>query len=158
MRRAIDLEHWAAFRASFERLALILREVAAGRRGSAPASIVILSGDVHYGYLAQAEFPGHPVDSRVYQAVCSPFRHPLEAALERANRMAFRRTVARIGRLLVSATRQRTSGLTWRIKFGPYFANQVAMLELRGRAACLRFEGTPDTEARLDRVAEERLS
>jgi hypothetical protein len=40
LRRAIDLEHWAAFRSSFDRLAGALREIASGQRGSAPASIV----------------------------------------------------------------------------------------------------------------------
>lgn len=44
LRRAIDLEHWASFRASFDRLARTLREVAAGERGGAPASIILLSG------------------------------------------------------------------------------------------------------------------
>ena len=97
LRRAVDLEHWAAFRHSFERLALTLREVAAGERGAPPSSIILLSGDVHYAYLAEAGFPGQTVHSRIYQAVCSPFRHRLEPPLKLANRLAFGRPMGRSG-------------------------------------------------------------
>ena len=42
----------------FSRLAVLLEDVAAGRRGPAPATIVLLSGDVHHAYVAEAWFPG----------------------------------------------------------------------------------------------------
>src|SRR4051794_18804837 len=51
IRRTADLEHWAAFQESFARLAELVRSVAAGERGEAPASVVLLSGDVHHAYL-----------------------------------------------------------------------------------------------------------
>jgi hypothetical protein len=56
MRRAVDLEHWAAFQDSFHRLVGLLEDVAAGRRGEPPASIVLLGGDVHHAYLAEVAF------------------------------------------------------------------------------------------------------
>ncbi len=158
VRRAIDLEHWASFRSSFDRLAAALREVAAGERGSAPASIVILSGDVHYAYLAEAEFPGERVESKVYQAVCSPLRHCLDRPLELANRFAFRRTAERIGALLARSVRLPRPPLAWQMKGGPYFANEVATLELRDREAHLRLDRTPRRELRLDCVAYEPLT
>lgn len=78
LRQAFDLEHWAAFQNSFHRLLALTREIGAGRRGSAPASILFLGGDVHQGYLHEAAFrPAAGVRSVVYQAVCSPFRNPL---------------------------------------------------------------------------------
>jgi phosphodiesterase/alkaline phosphatase D-like protein len=158
IRRAIDLEHWAAFRSSFDRLAHTLRDVATGQRGSAPASIVVLSGDVHYAYLAQASFPGGPGQCKIYQAVCSPFRHPLEAPLTLANRIAFGRVVNQLCALLARSARLPPPPLSWKIKRGPYFANEVATLELRGRRARLRLERTPQRQARLDCVAEEILT
>jgi hypothetical protein len=158
LRRAIDLEHWAAFRSSFARLARILREVAAGERGSAPASIVVLSGDVHYAYLAEAEFPGEAVESKLYQAVCSPLRHCLAPPLELANRFAFRRTAERVGALLARSARLPRPPLAWQMKCGPYFENEVATLELRDREAHLRLERTPERQLRLDCVAYERLT
>jgi hypothetical protein len=158
LRRAIDLEHWASFRASFDRLARTLRDVAAGERGSAPASIILLSGDVHYAYLAEAGFPGEQVHSRVYQAVCSPFRHCLDPPLERATRFAFSRAAERIGRVLARSVRLPNPRLSWRMKNGPYFENEVATLELRSGQAQLRLERSDQRQLRLDCVVEERLA
>ena len=69
----MDLEHWAAFHDSFEELAALLRSVGSGERSNRkpPASVVVLSGDVHHGYLAEVDF-GDGVESPVYQAVGSP--------------------------------------------------------------------------------------
>jgi hypothetical protein len=53
LRRAVDFDHGAAFGISFRRLTRLLREVAAGEKGAAPATIVVLSGDVHHAYLAE---------------------------------------------------------------------------------------------------------
>ena len=45
----------------------------------APASIVTLSGDVHHAYLFEVAFPrGSGARSAVWQAVCSPYRNPLD--------------------------------------------------------------------------------
>ena len=55
-RQALDLEHWAAFQTSFAKLTELLRSVAAGERGKPPASIVVLSGDVHHAYLFEIAF------------------------------------------------------------------------------------------------------
>ena len=41
IRQGADLEHWPAFRDSFEAMCALLREVGAGGRGHAPASIVV---------------------------------------------------------------------------------------------------------------------
>ncbi len=58
LRRAVDFDHWASFGLSFERLRDLLAEVATGQRGTAPASIVVLSGDVHHAYLCEVAFRG----------------------------------------------------------------------------------------------------
>ena len=158
LRRAIDLEHWAAFRSSFDRLARTLRVVAAGERGASPASIIILSGDVHYAYLAEAGFPGQPVQSRIYQAVCSPFRHQLDPPLAHANRVAFGRVATSMGRLLGRTARLAKPPIAWRMDQGPYFNNVVATLELSGRRAGLRLEQTRADELRLDCVVDARLT
>jgi hypothetical protein len=158
LRRAIDLEHWAAFRSSFDRLAGALREVASGQRGSAPASIVLLSGDVHYAYLAQARYADPRVQSKIYQAVCSPFRHPLDPPLELANRVAFGSVAEWLGKLLARSARLPQPPLSWQIMRGPYFANEVATLELLGREAQLQLERTPERDLRLDCVVEASLT
>jgi hypothetical protein len=158
LRRAIDLEHWASFHASFERLARTLREVAAGERGPAPASIIFLSGDVHYAYLAEGGFPDQPLETKLYQAVCSPFRHSLAPPLELANKVAFTRATERVGALLARSAKLARPSISWTMKHGPFFENEVATLELQGRAAHLRLERTPPCEARLECVEETRLT
>jgi hypothetical protein len=144
IRRAGDLEHWAAFAESFRLVTKRIEEVAAGRHGEPPASIVVLSGDVHHAYLAEVAFRRDAnVRSAVYQAVCSPFRNPLD------NR---ERTVVRFGTSsagrAVTRALARTAGvhdpenIRWRITDGPWFDNQVATLELHHRRARLRVERT----------------
>jgi hypothetical protein len=77
LRQGADLEHWAAFRSSWDRLMRLVAEVGAGRCGPAPSTITFLGGDVHFSYVAQAHFPASlGVTSAVHQAVCSPVRNP----------------------------------------------------------------------------------
>lgn len=157
LRRAVDLEHWAAFRSSYERMARALRAVALGERGRPPASIVLLSGDVHYAYLAEAHFPG-PAQTPLYQAVCSPFRHGLDPAMQFASRLSFSPLMAGPSSLLARLARVPKPPLSWEIKHGPFFENEVATLDLRGREALIRLERTPLRQMRLECADETRLT
>jgi hypothetical protein len=120
----------------------LLREVGAGRRGEAPASIVVLSGDVHHAYLAQIGFPrGSGVTSHVWQATCSPFRNPLSKGERRAVRFGFSRAGLLLGRALAWAAGVPRPPVRWRFQDGdPRFDNQVGLLELDGRRALARLE------------------
>jgi hypothetical protein len=146
IRRGLDLEHWAAFGESFERLTTRLREVAAGEHGEPPASIVVLSGDVHHAYLAEVAFHRDAgVRSAVYQATCSPFRNPLDRKEKRMVRFGSSRAAHVIGRALARSAGVEDPDLRWRFVKRPWFDNQVATLELRDREAHLRIERTlPD--------------
>jgi hypothetical protein len=141
LRRALDLEHWAAFGGSFERLAGALAEVGAGRRGAPPGSILVLSGDVHYAYLARARWPAQAgVRSPTWQVVCSPLRNQLTPRLKLATRLAMARPVAWAWRLLARLAGASAPMLGWRVLAGPRFDPQVATIELDGRAARVRIE------------------
>ena len=143
LRRALDLEHWAAFGESFERLMRRLGEVAAGEHGPPPASIVVLSGDVHHAYLTEVAFPrSMGVKAPVYQAVCSPFRNPLDAKERRMMRFGTSRAAHAIGRLLARSAGVQDPAVRWRMVEGPYFDNQVATLELHNRKAQITLERT----------------
>lgn len=75
MRRRADLEHWAAFPASFDALAELIAEAGAG--AGAPATVCVLSGDVHHAYVAEPAWPaGTGPDARVFQLTCSPSTTP----------------------------------------------------------------------------------
>ena len=62
LRQMVDLEHWAAWQNSFQSLARILTEIADGGRGTAPETLLILSGDVHFSYIAEVERSGGGTD------------------------------------------------------------------------------------------------
>jgi hypothetical protein len=163
LRQAVDLEHWAAFNGSFDRLAELVADVAAGRAGSAPGSVVALSGDVHHAYLAELCFPGEAgLKSRAWQAVCSPLRNPLPASMRAAHRRAFRRPAAVVARRLARLAGVPPESVDWRVVHGPCFDNHVGLLELDGRAAFLRVERAVTSEdgrpAGLEPLYEHRLA
>ena len=139
IRQGVDLEHWAAFRSTFDAVARALGEVAAGRRGRPPATIVFASGDVHYSYLARAHVP-EEAETRIYQAVCSPIRNPLPRALRLANVFASFAVARAVGAGLARAARVRDPALSWDVVRGPWFANALATLTLHGRSAHLRWD------------------
>jgi hypothetical protein len=140
-RRAFDLEHWAAFNHSFRRICDLVCAVSRGERGAPPASIVMLGGDVHHAYAARVDAGG---ESAVWQAVCSPLRNPLQKTERRQARLGFSKPLARIARGLARAAGVPDPPIDWEVTDGPYFDNQVATLELDGRAATLRVERTTD--------------
>jgi len=141
LRQGLDLEHWAAFRKSFEGLAGVVRDIGSGRHGDPPATVIALSGDVHHAYVADVGFPrGSGVRSRVYQAVCSPFRNPLDHHERHALRAGFSRPAAALGRALARAAGVPDPPIRWRIRDAPIFDNVVATLRLEGRAATLHID------------------
>ncbi|HYG95984.1 MAG TPA: alkaline phosphatase family protein, partial [Solirubrobacterales bacterium] len=142
IRRAVDFDHWPAFEESFGKLRDLLHEVATGRRGKRPASIVVLSGDVHHAYLSEVAYPGSPDRAPVYQAVCSPYRNPLDEKERRVVRWGFTRPFTAVAQLLARAAGADDPGIRWRTLEGPCFDNQVATLEIEGRNALLRLDKT----------------
>jgi hypothetical protein len=149
LRRAVDFDHWGSFQRSFGRLRGLLEEVGSGRHGRPPASIVILSGDVHHAYLCDVAFPrGSGVQSRVVQAVCSPYRNPLSGRERRVVRLAFGRAFGAVARGLARLAGAPDPGIRWRLLEGPYFDNQVATLRLEGRSAIARLDKTEAGEER----------
>jgi hypothetical protein len=153
IRQALDLEHWAAFGGCFGRMSVLLEDVAAGRRGPAPATVTLLSGDVHHAYVAEAWFPGRDITSRVVQATCSPIRNPLDKRERRALRSAFTRPVAALARGLARAAKVADPEIRWTTSArAPTFDNQIARLDLRGRDAELRIEKTVPEEWKTPRL------
>lgn len=142
LRQAIDLEHWAAFEKSFHRLKELLRAVGAGEHGRAPRSIVILSGDVHHAYLAQAAFkPEAVVQSAIYQAVCSPVRNSLDVKERYGFRTAWSKPVELIAQALALTVGIKRPDVRWHLLHDrPWFHNQIASIELSGPKAQFRLE------------------
>jgi hypothetical protein len=138
IRQAVDLEHWAAFRQSFLQMTALLREVATGRAGRAPASVLVLSGDVHHSYAARLRTPG--TRTPVWQLVCSPFRNPLPRPIRLANAVVFTRPARALGRLLARSARVSGPRPRWQVTHGPWFDNMIATVDFHGRSATVRWE------------------
>jgi PhoD-like phosphatase len=162
LRRLADFDHWAAFQFSFQRLRGLLEEVGSGRRGLPPASILILSGDVHHAYLCDVAFrPDAGVRSTVAQVVCSPYRNPLAHHERRAIRAGFSRPFAAFARGLARLAGAPDPGIRWRLLEGPYFDNQVGTVRLDGRSASVRLDKTvagEEDERSLEKTFERRMA
>jgi hypothetical protein len=159
LRQAADLEHWATFGDSFERLGRALVSLARGQHGPPPATALVLSGDVHHAYAAELVRPTG-LASRVHQLTVSPLHnrapHPLRVGFRIGWSRWARRFTDTVGRL----TRVPRSELQWTKQAGPFFGNEIGELVLDGRRARFRLfaTGRDDGHAMLRQVADLHLS
>ncbi|MGW3109307.1 alkaline phosphatase D family protein [Streptomyces sp. NPDC001100] len=138
LRRAADLEHWAAFPDSFEELAGLIAEVGSGE--AAPASVLVLSGDVHHAYVAEPKWRTEGPTSRVLQLTCSPVHNSIPAYIRVGFRFGWSAVARGLGRRFTRHGHCADPSVTWRKTGGPWFGNQLMTLTLRGRSARLRLE------------------
>lgn len=133
IRLSVDLEHWAAFRRSFDAMVDLVARVAG--REQPPASILWLSGDVHCSYVAEAQVAGvDPSATALYQLTMSPFRNPLNIPIRVATRLLERRPVAWALGWLARRAGVVDPPITWQVDNGPWFANGVMTVDVVGRA------------------------
>jgi hypothetical protein len=138
LRRAADLEHWASFHRSFDRLSALLADVGRGKcspDGALPATISVLSGDVHHAYAARAEF-AEPVPTPIYQLVCSPLHNYVPTPMKLTFRAAWSRVAERsVRRVLGLVQPVPRSWVAWERLCGPFFGSEIATLRIDGREA-----------------------
>ncbi|GGQ37782.1 alkaline phosphatase D family protein [Couchioplanes azureus] len=168
IRRAVDLEHWAAFGRSFHALTELCRRLGEGGEGAPrqrvgaggayapPATISILSGDVHHSYVARALL-GPAVRTPVHQLTCSPIHNQVPAPLKPLMRLSWSRVAARAMRTLARSAGVKRPPLTWKRVAGPYFGNAVGTLRHTGARADVEVEGTTK-DGNLFTVAAVRLT
>jgi hypothetical protein len=126
---------------AFRRLLGRLGEVAAGRHGRPPGSIVLLSGDVHHAYVARMAFPrGTGAVCPVVQVVSSPFRNPLPPLHRWGLRLARRRGTAAAMGLLARLAGASDPPVRWAPTTRLVFDNQVAGLTLVERRSEVAIE------------------
>jgi PhoD-like phosphatase len=148
LRRSADLEHWAAFRASFDRLARLFGRIGRGEHGAEPpATICVVSGDVHHTYVAEAAYPD-PTRSRVVQITCSPFHNTIPRPMKLVFRIGWSRAVEVLMKAVSRLSGVPSVPVHWHHPTGPHFGNAIATLTFEGRAARLRLErSAPRSEA-----------
>ncbi|UQX89042.1 alkaline phosphatase family protein [Jatrophihabitans telluris] len=159
LRRAADLEHWAAFQRSFRELSGLIRDVATGVHGHAPATVCVLSGDVHHAYVARAQFE-EVTDTEIYQLTCSPLHNFVPTPMKATFRVAWSRAAERGTRFLLDAvTRVPRPPMSWKREAGPYFGNELMTLIISGRLATVELAKTTSADEQetalelVDRVA-----
>jgi hypothetical protein len=160
LRQGADLEHWQAFRPSFDRLARLVTAVATG--SDAPVTVTVLSGDVHHSYAARVDLPGDDDPGRgaavVHQLTCSPVHNAVDWFIRPLFRLGWSRTVARLTGWWAQRVGVPPIEVRWHKLVGPLYGNTIATLELDGRHATVSFAqprsaGSLVEVARLDLTA-----
>jgi hypothetical protein len=132
LRRAIDLEGWPAFDRSFAEMEELLRDIARSdevRR--APATVSIVGGDIHFGYVADVHLPDES-GTCVRQVVCSPLRNILRTRERRVMRFGASRVGQAIGAWLQRRVGRDSTALTWELTRGPVFDNNIGTFTFQG--------------------------
>jgi len=155
LRQGADLEHWQAFRPSFDRLTRMITTVATGP--DAPTTVSVLSGDVHHSYAARVDLPGPGDDpgrgaAAVHQLTCSPVHNVVDWFIRPMFRLGWSRTIGRLTRRWAASAGMSPVDVTWHKLTGPWFGNTIATLELDGRQAAVSF-AQPRTAGRLVEIA-----
>ncbi|MEU0241696.1 alkaline phosphatase D family protein [Nocardiopsis sp. NPDC006198] len=136
LRQAMDLEHWGAFQYSMRRLGDAVGAAARGERGPAPATVLFLSGDVHFSYAAPVRHR-HVAEggTRVTQLVSSPLCNQLSAGTRRVVRLTASRAVHVVGRVLTRLARVPGIDLSWKLDGKTYAGNTIGEVVFEGRDA-----------------------
>jgi hypothetical protein len=158
LRQALDMEHWPAFRTSFDRLARLIARASAGQDADRqpPASISVLSGDVHHSYAARAELPDQP--SRKPGVMNqSTWLCTGEQVSWWTRACGWSRVLHRLTRAWARRSGAPPPPLRWERLAGPLFGNMIATLEIDGRCAEVVFE-QPRSAASLTELARLELT
>jgi hypothetical protein len=159
LRVKADMEDWSAFVGSFDALVDMLRKLGTHSRSDAPATISILSGDIHFSFAAEVQIPGdHQGSSRIHQLVSSPIRNALKPPESTAMRLGTSRLARIVGRFLRRAAGGRKPSISWGVDLGPVFANSLGEISFAGRSAQMCFlQARPhdeDAQPEFDKVIE----
>lgn len=132
LRTTVDLEHWAAFQASFAKVSESAIEVAQGRRGAPPRSVTFLGGDVHHSYASRVTHTtsGEPLASAIVQAVCSPIRNPLPRWMRFVTAALSYGLGTPLGVVAAKSRRVPDPPMRWERLRGPWFDNNIAVLDV----------------------------
>jgi phosphodiesterase/alkaline phosphatase D-like protein len=149
VRQTADFEHWPAFFKSFVRLTEMIGKVATHPDG--PATVTVLSGDVHHSYAARAHLDESrwPTGGRppvpVHQLVCSPVHNKVPPYVKPVFSVSWWTRVAPLTRRWARSRGAPEMPVTWNETCGPLFGNTIATLSLHQRSAEVIFEQPHDT-------------
>jgi hypothetical protein len=125
-----------------------------------PTTVSVLSGDVHHGYAARAEWAVDSAPSpgaAVHQLVCSPVNNYVPLLLKPAFKLSWTRPAAVLARWWARLRGVPPLPLFWVNTCGPLFGNTIATIQVHGRTAEVLLEQPCDSDA-LDEVGRVTLS
>ncbi|OZM73428.1 phosphodiesterase [Amycolatopsis antarctica] len=137
LRQGADLEHWPAFRASFDRLTELIRRISCD--DPAPSTVAVLSGDVHHAYVAEATYP-EPTKAGVFQLTCSPVHNAVPWFMPWVFRAGWWRPLAAVAKVFAKRAGVEMLPVKWTNTSGPHFGNAVTTIEVTGRHAVATLE------------------
>jgi phosphodiesterase/alkaline phosphatase D-like protein len=150
-RQFADLEHWSAFRESFDRLTGMIDEAA----GRGLATVTVLSGDVHHSYAARAHMPserGGAPRTPVYQLTCSPVHNKMDWYVKPGFRAAWSRFARWSTERWSAQNGAPPKPVSWERSAGPFFGNTIATLDITGRRAQSVFEQPVSASSLVERA------
>ena len=121
--------------------------VAARTARRAPATICVLSGDVHHTYVSEAAYP-QPMQSRVYQLTCSPMHNDIPLAMRLVFKVAWNRFASRLTRFFVRFARATPASIDWTTTAGPVLRQQRRVAALRRPDRATSCSRSPTSTAR----------
>ncbi|MDT5335059.1 MAG: hypothetical protein QOD90_564 [Mycobacterium sp.] len=153
VRQTADFEHWAAFAESFLGLSRLIVDVSS--RDTGPATVSVLSGDVHHSYVARADLPES--NARVHQLVCSPVHNYVPWFVKPVFKIGWSQRLGRLTRRWARRNGCPPLPFAWKDISGPLFGNTLATLRISGRDAEAIFEQPRRSDA-LEEVARVSLT
>jgi PhoD-like phosphatase len=161
VRIGANLDHWACFRHSFDKLEELIVDVATGKCGEPPDSLLMFGGDVHHCWVTEVGLPeGTPeTKTKIWQTVCSGLRKDLQGSERIVLQLGHTRLAGIVGWLLARSAGLGPPKLSWRPVTRPHFRNQAGTLEIAGGEVGVRIERVSGgwRKPRLNTVIEHKL-
>ncbi|GAB3002036.1 alkaline phosphatase D family protein [Mycobacterium bourgelatii] len=137
-----NLDHWACFQRSYRAIENLVIDIATGRRGQPPSSLIMFGGDVHHCWVSKVDLPDDAPQTRtrIWEVVCSGLRKEVNLSERIVLRLGHTPVAAVVGRALAATTKVGKPRLQWRPVTRPHFRNQVGTLEIAGGEIGVRIE------------------
>ena len=131
-------------------------------RPDPPATVTVLSGDVHHSYAARVDLPGPGDDpgrgaASVHQLTCSPVHNVVDWFVRPGFRLGWSHRLARLTGRCAARAGVPPVELAGHMVLGPLFGNTIANLELDGEHATVVF-AQPRSAGSLDEFARLQLA
>ena len=162
VRIGANLDHWACFQRSYQEFEDLVIDVATGKCGPAPDTLLLFGGDVHHCWVDEVSLPDDAPKTAhedLADGVLRSAQGTPRPTSESSCTLGHTRLVAALGRVLAKTTRVAKPRLRWRPVTRPHFRNQIGTLEIAGGEVGVRIERVHGRwrKPRMETVIEHKL-